>query len=1603
MGPTDNVNKPDDDVIYTPDECVQPVYLASMYNEDVYQTMYNEDVYQTMYNDEVFQKMCNCDLRCDRAHTLMQIPLDGHFQGKLNIFDRSVKTLFDTGSTLSLISTKLKGFLQDNDCTTDIYSTDYPLKLLTGNGKLEIRAARVVHFPITDTSRRLDTQINAVFMDPANLPAGVHLIIGSATMTNINMTPIPNSSRQLKLPPLQLVTKYYFSVRNEWSTHTLFIDGPPCAYSGEAVISLGTKFVRMKEDKFFLTPYQRSIQVTLCNASHANVTCFKARIHVGKLTFQHLYQPQVVVPCHLTDRNTLSPCKKLNLSAFLLSQQAAATEQQMIVHTSNKQPISPRQQTPPRPPPAQERERTANRFAVLAELPDSQDSEDTTEQDNAQLLACDVTTEQEHTQYNDSPNQPVSTKKCHVPIKKNVATQVTCITAHENARQTVSTQTQIDFDLPTFSFPNSPNYEHALTESENQRMDEREKFYETYPKDRFLDHFPSFKNVKPEILPKLQDLLYEFRTIFYLDGDESLPTYLPPVKAEPLKFFLKPGSPAYFKSKPFSGSTDKAKLLHKEIIFLESCGIIRKIYQPKYVQSLVAVAKKDRKSIRLCHDLRFANSHIQNETQHMPHLPQVLRLLTESYTPNATFCKFDLHSAFFQFKISEEIIPYLAFEDPITHQYFSFQRCAQGLISSASHQNKILKSILAPLKTNTDIGNLHLYCDDLVCQFRAQNEDALQYLKHLFTLLKAFNITVSARKTDFFVTELNYLSYKICNGTISPSDRRITQFKALPIPTTRQELKSSICKMAYFRNQVANFAGLCKELFTEAYKSKHEKFIMTPALQEQFIKLKTTMCTANILQLPKEGLNYCLFTDASSKQIAAILTQVETFPTGKTVYHPIKVFSKQLNKSQANWSVNDAEIFALATSLVHFSKIIQFPSTMPLHVVTDSKTAYYLVKSTNKEINQMRPRLVRLLCTINSFHITISLVNSKSNMYADSLSRMIDPEANTSIDLEKLIEERLETPFQQSQTRLDEISEDTPPALFTLIVNNYHNSLDFRSMDAANIKTHQRADKFYRNLIAYLETHQLLDADERMAREIKATFHDYTIQDGLLYRQGLSNNKGIRLLLVIPATLRAAIITAQHLTLNHAGAVPTIYALREHFFIPAITRHVKQHLKRCAICQQCKLVPHYRSLGQHTWPCANGPMDRLFIDVFFPGYNTQILLVLDHFSRYVFLLPIKRLDASYLFGILFERIFTDFGMPNTLVTDSQSSFTSSFFHEACRLCNIKLEILPPFTQHRNLSERSIQTIKKSIRLLQVSGPQGILNSLPTVALAYNNAYSSAVNACPAYLFHRRLIKALPVYATIPALAELPQNHVQPFESVIQNLVTLYQQSLAFAEEKNKTRELSYCKTVRETYSKGDLVWQYVASEKCFRGPFMISDVFQHGNYQLCDPHSLKKLTHTTNIKFLKPYVDPLTVPTLTDEELQNSSLTEEPPFVSEHFINPQNLKTHLARLQQLKVIPTTPNQAPIVSPIKPPTPMVIPQPSLVLSDVPVTQAISDQHPASTVNTPTTASDPLPPTDAATIPADSKAYTGTGNYPTRQRTKGHQKDYTQYLTYRCSLM
>ena len=239
-----------------------------------------------------------------------------------------------------------------------------------------------------------------------------------------------------------------------------------------------------------------------------------------------------------------------------------------------------------------------------------------------------------------------------------------------------------------------------------------------------------------------------------------------------------------------------------------------------------------------------------------------------------------------------------------------------------------------------------------------------------------------------------------------------------------------------------------------------------------------------------------------------------------------------------------------------------------------------------------------------------------------------------------------------------------------------------------------------------------------------------------------------------------------------------------------MTCDLRNHIKKCSRCRKYEAAPPVAPMKPLT---CSGLGELLHVD-FTSTEETvplredpiicNVLVLQDHFSKYVVVYVVKDQTACTATETLRIRYFGLFGAPAYLVSDQGKAFTGHVITHLCELYGVqKLRTSPYHAQTNGQVEHMNQTIICMIGKLEEDKKACWSKHFPELLMAYNTTHSVVTGYSPYYLLFSRRPR-IPVDYLFPTL------HDSPHQTKMEVSVAAMQRRLkeAFAVVKCLTSE-----------------------------------------------------------------------------------------------------------------------------------------------------------------------------------------------------------------------
>ena len=205
-----------------------------------------------------------------------------------------------------------------------------------------------------------------------------------------------------------------------------------------------------------------------------------------------------------------------------------------------------------------------------------------------------------------------------------------------------------------------------------------------------------------------------------------------------------------------------------------------------------------------------------------------------------------------------------------------------------------------------------------------------------------------------------------------------------------------------------------------------------------------------------------------------------------------------------------------------------------------------------------------------------------------------------------------------------------------------------------------------------------------LPREIQPfwTFHEeMTIEDGLLL-------KGTHI--IIPQTLCKEMIQLLHT--GHLRLEKCLNRAKQSTYWPSLYDELKDHISNCTTCLKFsaqKPTPTKQHAG-HEIPIH--PWSKLACEIFYFEGDSYLLIV-DYTSHFPIIRKLSSMTRKAIANHM-QSIFSEYGWPNTLITDNGPCYTSKEFQILMQSMSVNhLTSSPHYPQSNGLAEKYVGIIK----------------------------------------------------------------------------------------------------------------------------------------------------------------------------------------------------------------------------------------------------------------------------------------------------------------------
>jgi hypothetical protein len=720
--------------------------------------------------------------------------------------------------------------------------------------------------------------------------------------------------------------------------------------------------------------------------------------------------------------------------------------------------------------------------------------------------------------------------------------------------------------------------------------------------------------------------------------------------------------------------------------------------------SPIVVVSKKNGDIRMCIDYRRLNSVTKRPIFPIPDAQQLFDTLDGS----CYFSTLDLSQGYHQVPVAESDIPKTAFTT--RRGQYEFLRMPFGLCSAPATFQRVMHKVLR----HENWLQCLIYLDDVLI-FGKNAEEHEERLRQVLQRIRQAGLKLSSEKCHLFKKEVSYLGHIISHKGIETSNEKIEKVENFKVPSNEDELRSFLGLCGYYRRFIKDFAKIVAPLeklcITKWNKKAQKKpqpttnWHWTEEHENSFKHLKWCLTHAPILAFPTREDRFILDTDASHDCIGAVLSQIQN---GEE--HVIAYASNRLTKCERNYCITRKELLAIYKYVLYFKHYLY---GRKFTVRTDHQALTWLLNWKRPNTSQYCSWRAELEC----YDMEVVFRPGHEHANADALSRLPQCEQ---------CEIMHEDPKKKRNFKVLSESEVKEPERIICRLSNL--SCDWRQEDDPDIK-------LIMLLMAAGKLNEHYPVELQGASNVARLIWQRRKQ---LRRRGeqlyllLENKKYV---LIVPEQKRASLIMTTHCSLGHIGISKTLSILKDSYYWPNMAAEVRIRLNTCKACAERKCG----NTGLQPTPLKSitgFPFEKIAMDITGPLPMTKngvsyILAIVDYFSKYPMLIPIRNVEAATVAEAVFRRWISVFGVPYSIHSDRGTCFESSLFYELCHLMNIqKTRTAPYYPKSDGLVERLFRTVKDMVHATMQTNKKEWDQTLPLIEIGLRASIQSSTRLSP---------------------------------------------------------------------------------------------------------------------------------------------------------------------------------------------------------------------------------------------------------------------------------
>ena len=979
-------------------------------------------------------------------------------------------------------------------------------------------------------------------------------------------------------------------------------------------------------------------------------------------------------------------------------------------------------------------------------------------------------------------------------------------------------------------------------------------------------------NISEDEATQLQQLLQQHLNVLRTDiGDD------PPMKVDPFEIRVQDGAKP-FRAKSRGYSQAAYDILYKTIKDLEEKGLIYANKNSRWAAPVMLIPKPGKPGeFRVVVDLRYINHVTIPINWTMPDIDTVIQQTKGS----KFYAVYDLTNGFWQCPVAKDSQEYYSFVTP--WGVYTPTRMPQGAVDSGfyfqANVQELLKDLIAENKCI-------LWIDDILIHAKTW-EEFMDTTNRLLTICKDNQMKVAIHKSIVCDKEAHWCGRTITESGIKFHPRNYESLTNMCTPKTAGELCQFVAAITWMIKGIPRLAELkdsLSQLLEKIYsdvgsrkKRKIESYDLHThdvwkaehelAFQQCKQAIKLTM--ENTHWIP--GATLCLFTDASDRFYAGLLTQVIDYDTTKPIteqiHMPMCTLSGKFTNSQVGWSTFEKEAYPIVKACQDWEYYLLTPNGFRVYTDHANIVTLFNPLAANPSLNKSSlDKVHRWLHLLSHFKIEwMEHLKGQDNVWADLLSRWAHKEYHEPINT---------IPIRRLSKSKSKALKNKKFA--DIMKNRYHKDFHIPDINAIKMCQDAHLDEFDQTFVD--GTH----CDKRITTTKEGVIH----YDNKIWIPSNDTEMQQRLL-----------VTAHCGPSGHRSMLDALSKLQEHFYWKELKEDVENFCHSCLMCEKTRdgaTIPI--PWGQTTF--ANKRLSILRMDFMFieapKEYSIHgfkyILVLKDEYSGFVELIPCKACDHQPVAEAI-AWWCARYGVPDCIRSDQGSHFKNKVIQTLADSYGITFKFTLPYCPWSN---GAVEIVNKTIKRVLTTAilEQNLATDdwpylLPMVMNIINGSISTRLNKYSP----REVFMGLPKYDPFKAIYN-PRlkdkiSNLKPtskeFQEHMEDLITdLNEMHLEVTEAKLKRRS-EQDKSFRKKHGFTDE-----------NDEILIPDIdFRVGDYVLVAIPTAKQHAKLNAI-WRGPYKVTKLVHTALNEEGEN---IDNRIFEVEHLVTHVKMEAHAMRIK----------------------------------------------------------------------------------------------------------